>query len=372
MTSILLKFSIDLENYQDRFHRHHGPLFHRWLPNGEQDALNLETKSSDIKLKVWFERRGFVEDGSIRYDLKRREVDPQIMATQAVLEGGRLMGLVEYHNITNEELTTLKENKVGDVAYVKLGTKIIKIISIPLVEFLQLLRIRFGQYWINELEKWNSTEESIGQYCRFWFLRWSSDEGKTWSDFVPDKKQRAVDVYLDATGDFLSYLTENDWKSLPELLKNKDGFSLAEITLNRTHQYLDQGDLRHAIIEGATAVELAIPEFFRLRLGNNERLQKEMGGFWNSSASTQLIAIGSAIGISQKNIENTIDVIKLRHKIVHEGLTPDKNDERKVRTLLRTVAFLFGEPKFRFPKSNHGNAIMPLGEWEKEYKKLEK
>lgn len=371
MTLILLKFFINLNNYEDRFHRHYGPLFHRWLPNGEQDALSLQTRSSNSKLKVWFERNGFVEHEQIVYDQKRNEVDPVVMSKQAVLEAGHLVGLLEY-DVTNDEIVTLQENKMGSGTYKQLGVKIVKTIQPPVSEFIQLLRIRLGQYWIRELEKWNSTEKSIGEYCKFLFIKWSIDCGKTWSVFLPDNEHMPINVHLDSSENFSSYLTEKDWKTLPELLKRQNSPSLAEITLNRTHQYLDQGDLRHAIIEGATAVELIIPDFFRKKLGGNRDLEKEMSGFWNSSVSSQLVTIGTIIGIPQRDLGEILQVITLRHKIVHEGLIPNENEESKVLTLLRTIAILLGKPNFRFPKSNHGNAILSSDLWEDEYRKISK
>ena len=39
-----------------------GPLFHRWLPDGEKDAIPLDTGEPDVELRVWFERLGFVDD----------------------------------------------------------------------------------------------------------------------------------------------------------------------------------------------------------------------------------------------------------------------------------------------------------------------
>ena len=89
MTTMLLKFRINLELYElQTLNRNHGPLFHRWLPDGQQDSIVLDTGHPNSDLEVWFERRGFVDDGWIRFDYKRREVDPEIMSKQGVLDAG--------------------------------------------------------------------------------------------------------------------------------------------------------------------------------------------------------------------------------------------------------------------------------------------
>jgi hypothetical protein len=93
MATLLLKFGVLLENYNiEEFDRHKGPLFHRWLPDGEKDAILVDVPDPTAELKVWFERRGFVDDRWIRFDYSRPEIDPEIMERQAILDAGPLRG----------------------------------------------------------------------------------------------------------------------------------------------------------------------------------------------------------------------------------------------------------------------------------------
>jgi hypothetical protein len=90
MATLTIRFMWTLLNQNVRFHYAFGPLFARWLPDGEMDKLSIPTDDSDIQLHVWIERRGYV-DGLIHYDYKRKEVDENLMTRQARLDGGYVM-----------------------------------------------------------------------------------------------------------------------------------------------------------------------------------------------------------------------------------------------------------------------------------------
>jgi hypothetical protein len=85
MTTLLIKFAVSLLDYDVGPARHHGPLFHRWLPNGESDKLEIKTGNPDAELSVWFRRRGCLDSGMIRFDYTREEVDPEIMSKSTML-----------------------------------------------------------------------------------------------------------------------------------------------------------------------------------------------------------------------------------------------------------------------------------------------
>jgi hypothetical protein len=79
MSALLIRFKIELANPDfASYEPHYGPLFHRWLPDGDHDAIVLKTDDPNLELKVWFERRGFVENGNIQYSPSRFEVDPAV------------------------------------------------------------------------------------------------------------------------------------------------------------------------------------------------------------------------------------------------------------------------------------------------------
>ncbi len=81
MEILLLKFARPLATPSELV-RLHGPLFYRWLPDGEKNAITLSTNDDNANLKVWFERYGFVDGGFVRFSYDRREVTPDIIHTQ--------------------------------------------------------------------------------------------------------------------------------------------------------------------------------------------------------------------------------------------------------------------------------------------------
>ena len=49
MPTLILKLIIPLERYDlDDLGRPHGPIFHRWLPEGEKDSISIKTKSQNV------------------------------------------------------------------------------------------------------------------------------------------------------------------------------------------------------------------------------------------------------------------------------------------------------------------------------------
>lgn len=69
MPTLLLKFIIPFQRLgHDDWGGPHGPIFHRWLPDGENDSIYIRTNSENGIVKAWFERCGFVQDGWIKFD----------------------------------------------------------------------------------------------------------------------------------------------------------------------------------------------------------------------------------------------------------------------------------------------------------------
>ena len=93
MNNLILRLSVHLENWDlPEFFRPRGPLFTHWLPNGQSDAVEIRCPHKGNHLRLWFERRGYVERDFVRYDAKRREVDETVMQRQGTSEAGDLHG----------------------------------------------------------------------------------------------------------------------------------------------------------------------------------------------------------------------------------------------------------------------------------------
>mgnify|MGYP000023412757 CR=1 FL=1 len=371
MSTLLLKFVVWLENYNlPDVVCPHGLLFHRWLPDGKKDAIILDTGDSNAKLKVWFERYGYVDNGYIKFDYERREVDPNIIPKQAILDGGPLFGELEIQGLSEEELEALRENKIGSEAYVRLGKRIVKRVIYPTIRrFIDILRTNYGQYWVKNIEPWDSRKGSLGYYCNSILqLKWSLDGGRTWRPFIPNEIKIGP-ITLTILEDFTSYLTEKDWKELEKVFNGGYEPSLACLLISRAHALLNQGNLKYAFIEGVSALEIALSEFIKRNapqlpdpLVNYLKLH-----FRKMPIKARLMIVATASGkIPTEDLEKAIKAIDIRHDIVHEGRDPPADSKEMVRALLNAAAALVTGPKFRFLNANPGNVIKPVEEWEKE------
>jgi len=365
---LLLKFTIGLEDTNiSESTRWHGPLFHRWLPDGEKDAISLGTNDLDAELKVWFEKQGFA-DRTFRAPDKKQDSD-HIISEIGKIDAGPLKGLLAIKNLSQEELDTLSDNKIGDNIYIKLGKRIVKqLIYKPVNNFLKILRINYGQYWIKEMREWDSRKIGLGHYCKLMYLQWSLDGGKNWSEFIPEKGI-AMTLSLEVGSGYLDYITQTDWKELEEITNNYCP-SLASIVLSRSHQLLDQGDIRYALLEAVTAFELSVPDYLRNKLSGYAELDSFIEDFTNRNRNPLIMKIFSAFlsdEISLQTLEECLKAIEWRNKIIHEGKILPDNFEFTIETLQKTVEKFISGPRQRFPSGANSNSIMIEKEWKKFY-----
>lgn len=369
MDALLLKFGVPLDESESRSGLH-GPLFYRWLPDGEKDAITLNTIDKNAKLKVWFERYGFEDGGVVTFDYGRREVPPDIVPTVGVLDGGPLHGLLELRSLSEERLDALRSNKIGDENYVALGKYVVKLLFPPIANFINILRVNYGQYWIENLEPWDSRKESLGWYCGNKIqIRWSLDGGKNWQPFRPD--QPSVELTTTLQENYLDYISEQDWQDLRAVCGKDYTPSVGAFALCRANEFLDKNDLRYALIDGVTALEIGIHEYVRNRLPADNSLHKELAAFWNLPLRAQLISLGLAIGkAGMQEITDTIEAIKLRHDLIHEGIEPSDAHRQKIIALLKTASTFMTGPSFRLPTANPGNRKMTQEGWAELEKRL--
>jgi hypothetical protein len=372
MSTIFLRFAIVLENPEiEKLYRHHGLLFHRWLPDGEKDALIFNTGNENIIFKVWFERFGYLNNDFIEFNLKRREVDDQNMQQQGILEAGPLFGLLEISNITQKELEQITKDIKRDEDYVSLGKRIIKRLIYPQISnLLNIFRLIFGQYWIREFDKWDSRNNSLGTYCELIELQWSLD-GKSWKPFVPDEPEISFTIEITSNKDFLEYITKEDWNIIKKLAWNNFEGSIAGEYISQSNFYLYQGNLRHAIIDGITALEIIIEEFITFNIYNIIYPIDFTDYLGEMKLMKKLKMVSNFSGmISPKEIDDIEKIYQMRNNIVHQGGKLPNNCERDIkdslRILLKAISKLLPWPNIKFPSPNPGNARKSIELWEKE------
>ncbi len=364
MATLIFKLIVPLESYEiNDFNPPHGPIFHRWLPDGEKDSISLQQKSKNVKVLVWFERCGFVKDGWIKFDYKKRETNSKIIKRQAKLDAGPLRVRIEVKGIADKDIKILKSNKKGNDNYFRLGKRLLKILSDSVIPFIDTLRLYYGQYWLRELKEWNSKDESLGSYLRKIYTQFSTDNGKTWEYFVPDKITSVVCIEHFIQSDFSSYLSKECWKELGRTDLSELKPTLAIKLLQAAHQLMDEENYKQAIIEGNTSLEVAISDLIKNKLSLSKILKKEMESFWKLPIRTQLTVISSLMGgLSEKDIENAIRLVKIRNEIVHEGFSPknDFNTKKMLEALFKVISKIISNKSIKFPSASiSGNTLFP-------------
>jgi hypothetical protein len=305
----------------------------------------------------------------IKYDHNGQAVEADLVRRQAILDAGPLRGLLTVRNLASETTESIQAKRQGDSDYVHFGKQVVNLLYPRISKVLAILRFNFGQYWIGELEPWDSRKYTLSAYCHTHLhMKYSLDGGVIWDEFLPDEPKAfaTVTTFTPTQNTFAQYLTQLDWQQIADIANGDYQPSLAAMTLMRAHQYLDQGDIRQAFVEGVTALELAVGEVVDKRFKDKKELLNLIGGFWNLSLPARFATIATASeSISVDDVELTVQAIKTRNKLVHEYEDLSAKHLPELEILLFSVAKLIPGATFKFPSANTGNNLsMSEQEWD--------
>ena len=341
-----------------------GVLFHRWLPDGMSDALTLKLnkeKYGDITTNLWFERRGYVKDRYIEYDHVRKEVAPVIMEKQGLLVAGPLYGLLTFHEIDSKYIETLCSDN-SDLHlenYQRLGKLIGKLIFQTVSGFIHIIRTKYGQYWVHELREWDSQIESLTNYCKCMNLKWKIDEREDWRDFHPDPPEtpsHTIDFFVNLNTKYEDYISREDWQNIQTLLCEPHREATSEKLFIRARENSAGGDLKWALIDAVSAMELCLDEFIRIKKSGSNKLK--MGNLFNLDLPTKTTMIAAfAQDLSPGTIEEILKGIEIRNELVHEGKEPPDSTDKSLIAILEFVGSFLPLPCDRFPSPRPGNML---------------
>ncbi|MGR9527597.1 hypothetical protein ACSS31_28460 (plasmid) [Priestia megaterium] len=351
MDKMLLKFSILIEdrNYP-AIERRWGAVFNRWLPNGIEDALEIDCEDY-TKIKLWFQGLKRVKDG---VPFPRT---PEEILGEPDLDGGMLFGKLEVNNFTEGEREAVIKNKVGAADYVRLGKRLVTKTIYPYVgKLLNILRVTYGQYWIPPLSKWDSRESSLGYYCKDMSMKWSLDGGESWNDFLPNPSTVNIAASIvGRIGNENQYIKREDWDNIQSLLRTDYTPSLGSLMLSQAHKRKDQEDIKFALIEAVTALEIAMEERLSENIKTDKTLVEYTDNFWKLSMPAKLTIISSLIGgITTQELQDSIKAIHLRNELAHEAKEILDDDEtiELVENLISTISKILITPVLKFPQMN--------------------
>lgn len=324
-----------------------GPVFHRWLPT-EADPLELLLPEQGARLRFWFRRRGYVEEGLLVYKEDRDEFDETIMPLQALLQAGVLRGQLDFDDIGNETLAALERGGFDDPAYMRLGKLGIRLILPQMGRVVQILRTTFGQYWLEPIQTWDSRCESLGHVCYFMGMRWSQD-GAHWRDFVPNEPQ-SFSPWTHEQDLYRQYPMEEDWRWLQSAFSAGYSPPLAIVTLSRSHELNDQGKTSLAVLEAITALEIAVDDALRSQIGGDPAVKDIVQAVWGLPFSARFTLAATSARVPHQDLLLALKVYALRNQIAHEGADPGTDIEEPLRGLGRVISVLSGVPRLRFPR----------------------
>ena len=368
MEIVYIKFMVDFLNEANYMvNKNSFPYFCRWLPNGENDSIELNLKEENAVLYIWFERFGFKDKtGIIQFDYHRKEVIDQDLYRQSAVESGPLFGLIKLREIEDDIISVYDKNKQGDEKYIKLGKKIVKKIIEPKLRiFHDILYYKFGQYWLGDKISWDSQKKSLGAYCNTLNMKWKIGEKSEWKEFLPNKIERKVNfnVILDEKN-LIRNITKKDWCDISRYIDEEYMPSMTERLLIETHELIVNNDYKYAFVQGITALELAVDNFHKKNI-KNKIIIENMQSFYNLSLKTKMIAIISQLDkCKEDDIIKIKEAINIRNKIVHEGGSAPENSVFILNKLLQIICILIDRSILKFPERDQIPITMEIDKWE--------
>src|SRR6185437_8791719 len=174
----------------------------------------------------------------------------------------------------------------------------VRLIQPPVSRLIHILRTHYGQYWIDELQEWDSRKQSLGSYLSAPIQsKWSLDSGMRWARLMPTQEEQHIEIRLAAKPGYGEFLTKDDWQEISRVVASDYEPSFASVILARTHRLLDQGEINQALIEGVTAVEVALSDFMRAKVAANKLLADKVQSFWNIPLPAQIISVVATLGV---------------------------------------------------------------------------
>lgn len=335
LNKIDLKFIIDLKEYsEDSSYNQGGLVFHQFLPENQKDKIVKNISEFDGEISFWFERRlKLINKGGptekVFYDHKSKSEleDESIINEQSHIQVRFLFGSLTINNLPKSTLNIIMNDEVENEKYVEMGKKIVKTIYSHSNDLINLFKNLFRQYWIQNLEKWDSRTKSLSTYCKdSLYLKYSIDNGKNWKFFEPDKHE---DTILGGTprgpSIYLEYISKVEWNSIKELYKKSFKPSIISELISNAHKASSKGDLQKAFIIAVTAVELSIPHKLNSNFKINKRIKPEIQSFNQIPLKSKLGIVALSINkINSELIENAFKSLDIRNKIVHKNMSQRK------------------------------------------------
>jgi hypothetical protein len=368
METVRMAFHVWLESQVVPGFKVTGPLFHRFVPDGKNDAVPLTPEADPYEIRVWFGRTAKQEQGFLKWDRNGSQFDESIMRRQAKLEGGPLRGEMLMPDVSADELASLLRNPKAlnepfgqdagdDPNYVALAKRVIAVLRPRLSNFLNTLRNQYGQYWLEELRPWDSRRSTLGTYCSSVLgLLWWNEKTQDWRRFLPTNSGAMITPERPPGRGYAEYLTEEDWRRFQRTRCLADVSTEVQLLGNATRA-LDFGEYRQAFIEVMSALELVVA---RRLTSTSDLTKRAIQSFLDrETQSAQVAVVLLATGAHSVEIEQALHALKVRNRVAHEGYQPTPAEAAELRTVVKTIQRLAGLEEIKSPVLTATNSLSP-------------
>jgi hypothetical protein len=166
---------------------------------------------------------------------------------------------------------------------------------------------------------------------------------------------------------FNEYLTQADWHDLKAAVEKRQDPSPAAQLLTNSHRLISSGELRLAVIEAVSALEVAISDAVSSPIKGADKLTDAAAPFLNETPLKARMIVATSLigGIDNETVEDALAAIELRNRVVHDGFLPEERNMKQVRAALEVATKLIPGPRIKFPVLTGSNFIAEPDVWQK-------
>jgi hypothetical protein len=294
-----------------------GPLFRGWMPNGVADGITIQSKEENIPITLYFKKHLAVDNrGIVTHTDHPPYLSEDLISYDNVLDAGPLYGAFEFSNVEEHIINVLKNDKRDNDDYLKLARRVNRICEPIVKNFINLMRSKYGNYWIDKPEQVSSRvrtplRNEIEGISYYWKLGDSSD----WIDLRPSGP---IAITMNPHSES-GYMSKDDWELL-----GKNGLGQATLAgeyLAQSIQLMQQGSLRHAVIDIVTAFEIAITQHLaKLDVTEKEVLVHAKDFARNQKLKQKIAVVASFLPLNDASIlPGAIRCAEFRNQLAHAG-----------------------------------------------------
>ena len=305
-------------------------IFHRCLPQGKAEGLTRA--EGDITTTVWLDKKCVADLHELtdEYINKLSNLTVKQVYAEVVVENveDRLASFIYderdyrqeiHHGIddTDPEFDTLQ------AAYTDLGLRVYRAAISAVNRLLSFARNEYGQYWLqelplltNQLYSMSNRFKSLVRSEDFDWIRWCPPANDSLTIELTDEKR---------------FLTLDDWRKARQFVAGISSPNLILELLSNAELLLEQGRRRSAVIEAASATELALSRFGQSpNLSSIEKISLDRFGL--SELGPLIKHLGVTVSINYllpllfseealptQTLRQAQDLLTTRHGVVHTG-----------------------------------------------------